>query len=640
MQMSSGDSAPELPITASVVPLVPAWRVDHAFTYAVPPSLAGRIRIGSVVRVPFGRRNVRGVVLGLGDETPQRDLQAVLSLPVELPLAPAPIDALFEWVAQRYVAPRGLALARCVPPRVRVRVGDALSLSGGPEALRLRAYSRGAALEQALGRSGGASWVLQSAPGEDRPGLIAELVAAAGRAGAGAALVVVPEVRYGSLVLDALQKIWPEAARVDSSQKDADRSRGWLALAAGHGLGLGGRAAVFAPIRQLGLAVVDEEHHRTYKEDRAPRYDARRVAEQRARLQGAQCVFVSASPSVELAYRAESTGHFVAPSREVERAARPLVELVDPPADRALSRELHRRIRDALRAGRRVALLAPRRGYARSLWCASCRRSLRCPECEAGVVYDRGPRRVRCPRCSFEATAPEECPSCGATDWRYLGAGSERLAEQLALSFPRATVARMDPDVVFDQTAGDEADIYLTTWIGTKPVLRPDVSLVGVLDADALIRRPDWRAAEDAYQALAAMAEWAGAAAAGGRLVVQTSEPAHHAVQAVVRADYRFFMTRELATRSELGYPPFSELVVAAASGAGSNEVLQRIRQACVSEGARVLGPVKMQPGRRRGEWHELLAKCRDVEAVAQRLRGILPTVPRGTTLRVDVDPR
>jgi primosomal protein N' (replication factor Y) len=237
---------------------------------------------------------------------------------------------------------------------------------------------------------------------------------------------------------------------------------------------------------------------------------------------------------------------------------------------------------------------------------------------------------------------PSVCPSCGASDWRYVGSGSERLAEQLASSFPRASVTRVDPDVL----AGDaprearqsEADIYVTTWIGTKDVLRPEVSLVAVLDADALIRRPDFRASERAYQALAEMAEWAGPAAEGGRLFVQTAEPAHHAVQAVARADYSFWLRRELEHRAELGYPPFSELVKITAGGPRAESLIEEAARICRVKGARVLGPIGVRLGA--GAARQVLIKAADANPIAEELRPLAAKVAPGDRLQVDVDPR
>jgi primosomal protein N' (replication factor Y) (superfamily II helicase) len=625
------------------VPLVRAWALDRSFRYSIPDELRGQIAIGSLVRVPLGRRKVRGIVVEVG-EVEDSALEKIRTLVVPVPLAPPPIRDLLRWVASRYVAPQPAAFERVVPPRVRIKPPVHEPLRGGPRPQLLLAYARGAELGGAIANGGSGVWCLRSLSGENRARLIAELVGCAARA-SGVAVVTVPEVRYGSVVLGGLQEEFPDCARLDSAQDDGTRAAGWLAMAAGNGLGAGGRGAVFVPAPELRLLVVDEEHHRTYKEDRSPRFDARSVAIERARLQGSICVLISVAPSLETGAAVVSGAFRIAePSRAADRAARPIVELMEKPRDRQLAHELHRRIHDRLRAGDKVGVLVPQRGYARALWCGACHRSVRCPVCEAGLRLDSAGETVRCPRCGFSGVTPSRCPTCKEQDFHMVGAGSERIAEQLGSMFPRARVHRVDPDTLLEagpQPARD-ADIYVTTWIGTKPALRPDVSLVAVLDADALIRMPDFRAAENAHRALVEMAEWAGPASSGGRLVLQTSEPSHHSIQAVVRADYRFFLERELAHRRELLYPPFSELVKVRASGEGYARLLGEVADGCKTLGAKVLGPIEVGSGGRPSSRPaaEVLVKHRDAQIIAEYLRVILPKVPASTRLRVDVDPR
>lgn len=624
---------------ASVIPLIPAWRVDRPFDYLVPDRSAGRIDIGSLVRIPFGHRRVRGIVVAVREGLAE-DLEEVTGLVLEAPIAPPPLPEVLDWMAERYSAPRGRVYARVVPPRVRVKVEEAGASMPAwkPDGSLLRAYEGGEDLAGALTSGRGGAWCVRAAADEERGPLIAELVSLVD----GTALVAVPEVRYGSRVIETVQRFFPHAVRVDSTLEEGERARGLLSLAMGASIGLGGRATVLAPARHPAVMIVDEEQHPSFKEDRSPRYDARRVALERARRGGSACVFVSSAPSLEWGWAAHQAGMgWVEPPRERARAARPLVHIARPP-ESGLSQELHRAVRAELRAGGRVGLLVPAPGYARVLWCASCRRSVRCPRCEAGMAFARGERSIGCPRCGITQPAPSICPSCSANEFRYVGAGSERWEEQLGHMFPRARIRRMDPDVLEaagrhpDRLVGD-ADIYVTTWIGTKPVIRPEVRLVGVLNADALIRRPDFRAAERAYQALTAMAEWAGPSGSGGRLLVQTEEPNHHAVQAVVRGDYRFFLQREAEQRRELDYPPFSELVKVRAAGK-AEELLEEVR-AAVSATDRILGPV---PVRERGSdlGLEVLIKTRDAQEVASALRVILPRVPKGSRLRVDADPR
>lgn len=647
--MSSSDSAPteqaEPPqLVASVVPLVPVWRVDRTFDYSVPPKLASVVEIGSLVRARFGARRVRGVVVGLAERT-DAGLEPIGGVVTAAPVAPPPIDKLFVWLSRRYIVPLGKAFARSVPPRVRVKATELPSF-GDTTSGDMAGYDRAPELVDAISTGAGGVWCFECVPGDDRAGLIGDLVAAALKTERGGALVCVPEVHYGSRILDGLGQRFEHVARVDSAQEDGHRSAAWLQIARGHRLGAGGRAAVLAPMRDLRLLVLDEEHHRTYKEDRAPRYDARRVAIERARLQGAVCVLMSTTPSVESAAAAlQGEYGWVVPTREARRAARPIVEVVPKETDRAISTNLHRRIKDALADGRRVALLAPARGYARSVWCAQCRRSLRCLRCEAGMHFDRGSSagdtvsQLRCPRCDLRTRPPDVCPHCSSTDFRWLGAGSERLAEQLSKSFPRARVAHVDRSTMSTAaTRGAEADVYVTTWIGTKAAVRPDVSLVGVIDADALIRRPHFRAAEQAFFVLGEMSEWAGAASEGGRLVVQCDEPNHYVLQALARADYRFFLERELQQREELRYPPYCELVRARVSGKDDSDVAKRVADACRGAGATVLGPIPIATTGENGA--EMLVKTDDAQAVAEVLRGILPEIPSTTRVTIDVDPR
>jgi primosomal protein N' (replication factor Y) len=641
---SAASRATERGVTVSVVPLVPAWRLDRTFDYTVPDKLRPVVRVGSLVRVPLGNRRTRAVVVSLGrsDDT---DLEPLVALVAGAPVAPGDLVEVFRWLARRYAVPLGRAFERAVPPRVRSKVAASDPVATGGGSVRLSRYEGAAELLEALRRKDAGTWCLRTRPGEDRGELISELVDCALGDG-GQALVAVPEVRFGSSVLDALGARWPQLARVDSAQPDNERAHAWLRIGAGAQLGGGGRSAVLAPAEHLRLIVIDEEHHLSFKEDRSPRYDARRVAIERARRQGATCVLLSSTPSAETAAPArDGTFGLVTPRASDARAARPVVETAEPPGDRVFSRTLHARISSALKAGEPVALLAPARGYSRALWCATCRRSVRCPVCEAGLFYDRVSGAVRCAHCRFEAPAPETCPACGATDFRYVGAGSERLSEQLSKSFPRATVGRMDPDVIGSPAdhPSPGVDIYVTTWIGTKPALRPPARLVGVLDADSMLRRPDFRAAENAYQALAAMAEWAGPASEGGRLLIQTAEPEHYAIQSVVRADYDFFVEHELKERAELEYPPFSELVKATSYGPRKQGLIERAAGVARAAGARVLGPIEVQTVVADGKLAdglEVLIKADDAEPVAIALRGILASVPAGSRLRVDVDPR
>lgn len=618
------------------MPFVPAWRVDKTFDYLVAEKHAAKVSIGALVRIGFGGRTVRGIVTALAEATPKRELDAIKGVVAKVPVAPPPLVELYDWLAERYVVPRGKAFARAVPPRVRVEVRSEPDPVVAVDPTTTVRYEGGGDLVAAIRNKAAGAFCFRVLPGEDRGRVVAEL-ASVGRAAERATIVAVPEVLYGSQVIESLAGHFPHLKRLDSAAGDAERSSGWLSMAAGASLGAGGRSAVFAPSPGLGLIVVVEEHHQTYKEDRAPRYHAVKVALKRAELQGAVCVLISPTPSMETGWAAAS-GRFasVIAGRNERRAARPLIEVIEREADRPISHVMHERIASHLQSGERVALLAPSGAFARAVWCAACRRSLRCPVCEAGLFFERSRRAVVCGRCGFRGEAPDTCPTCNGADFRFVGAGTERLGEQLAKAFPRARVARVDPSNPAG-SAHSDADVYVTTWIGTKPELRPDVSFVGVLDADWLIRRPDFRASESAYHALVEMAEWAGPASVGGRLVVQSSDPSHHAIQALVRADYDYFLEREAEVRRELSYPPFTELIRLSARGPGARAALEDLIGRLPQRGLKVLGPVERGPAQ---PGIEALLKCESAEAIALELRGILKEMTRATSIAVDVDPR
>ncbi|MDQ3986506.1 MAG: primosomal protein N' [Actinomycetota bacterium] len=617
--------------------------MDRKFDYAVGDSLRDVVRVGTLVAVRFGNRNVRAVVVEIEERPADPALESIARAVVSAPLAPIPLTDLYEWLALRYVVPRGRAFARAVPPRVRVKatVGD-IRITETTSALP--SYGGGAALLDAIRAGNDGVWCVRPVGADDREDLVGHLISASIEASGGAAIVTVPEVGYGAPLLDRLERDHPSIVRMDSFRSDADRSTAWVSMAEGAPIGGGGRASVFAPAPSLRLILVDEEHHPAYKEERSPRYDARRVALKRADLQGAACVFITATPTVETGWELLG-GRWaeVAPDRSQQKEARPVVEVAPIPHDRTLGRAMYERIKDALSKQKRVALLATARGYARTLWCAECRRSLRCPVCEAAVSFDRHPAsgrsRVRCPRCDFVGGVPQFCPTCGSNRWRHIGAGAERLEEQVAKAFPHSSVARVDPDALPDGR-GDfaDSDIYVTTWIGTKAAIRPPVSFVGVLNADALIRRADFRSAERAYHALAEMAAWAGPSNKGGRLLVQSDEPAHHAIQAVARADYHYFLEKEIEQRRELRYPPFSELIHVTAFGPGSARLAKDVAERARANSGLVLGPM-VKTRTQNGGRAELLIKCEDADKMGSMLRPLAADVAMPDRLRVDVDP-
>lgn len=341
---------------------------------------------------------------------------------------------------------------------------------------------------------------------------------------------------------------------------------------------VGARSAVFAPLPDLGMIVVDEEHDTSYKQNETPRYHARDIAIVRARMNRAVCILGSATPSVE-SYRNSEIGK----STRIELLSRatsgtlPRVQLVDMRAEKAesdgqmvLSRVLEQAVKDRTQAGEQVILLLNRRGFAPVVLCPLCGWIAQCADCLVSLTYHSADSRLRCHYCNETAPRPEVCGECGFNPLIYLGAGTQKAEAYLMAAFPGARVARMDADTtsgkggharILGRFAAREIDILIGTQMLAKGHDYPAVTLVGVINADAGLTLPDFRAAEQAFQLLTQVAGRAGRGERPGEVYIQTYRPKHYAVQAAAAHDYAGFYRQEIEHRRNAGYPPFRRMV-------------------------------------------------------------------------------
>jgi primosomal protein N' (replication factor Y) len=345
---------------------------------------------------------------------------------------------------------------------------------------------------------------------------------------------------------------------------------------------IGARSAVFAPCRDLGLLVIDEEHERAYKQDRPPRYDARTVAAERCRREEAALLLGSATPSIETYWRfsEDSTDRrIVELSQRIDDRPLPAVEIVDMREETRLGRtgtfseRLSDALSDCLEEGNQAILFLNRRGFSTFVMCRECGFALRCPDCDVSLTFHYGSKSMRCHHCEHQAAVPDICPSCEGVDIGFHGLGTERVADQVQREFPRASVCRMDRDTtskkgahgnILREFASGKANVLVGTQMIAKGLDLPDVTLVGVLNADVGLNRPDFRAAEHTFQLLAQVAGRAGRAGKPGEVIVQTYNPDNYAIQCASRHDYATFYREELERRRQVRgspYPPFGHLL-------------------------------------------------------------------------------
>ncbi len=459
--------------------------------------------------------------------------------------------------------------------------------------------------------------------------LLREVVVRQGRG----AIVLVPEIALTPQTVARFRaQFGDDVAVLHSALSDGERYDAWRALASGaRRIAIGARSAVFAPLRDLGAIIVDEEHEASYKQGEAPRYHAREVAIMRTRMARAICVLGSATPALESWHNAQR-GKFTLLELPERAMGRPLppVRVVDlrRPArskertSRILSPPLAQAIGRTLERGEQTILLLNRRGYATFVQCRSCGEVFRCGECNVSLTWHRARRRLVCHYCFREEPTPVQCGSCASADLSFLGVGTEQVEREVADGFPHARVARMDVDTtsarwshheILDRVERREVDILLGTQMIAKGLDFPGVTLVGVVNADVAMNLPDFRATERTFQLLTQVAGRAGRGPAGGEVLIQTALPGHYAITAAISHDYGAFVERELAERRPARYPPHTRMTNAVLSGLDERAVQDAVTSAAAwteetlrtetIPGVLLTGPAPCPIDRIRGRW-------------------------------------
>ena len=672
--------------------------------------------VGAVVEIPLGRRQERGVVVR---EATDDDIPAGISLKPAGDTGgrvPPELVELALRIADRYATPPARALKLVLPPTGNAPPPDPW-LAAAPDAV-VKGVRQAAILAAATDASGPLSDIaarsgstpgavrklladgrlveidapkpqLESSlePNEDQAAAILRLEQAVDGSGEGSrelllhgvtgsgktevflraaahalaqgrgVIILVPEISLAPQTAARVRRRFGSLVEVlHSGLAQGERARVWQRLESGEARVLvGARSAILAPMRDLGLIVVDEEHEIAYKQESDPRYDARTVALMRARAAKAAVVFASATPRPE-AWRALE--HIKLPTRVGGKL--PPVEIVDLSRDGhyPLSRTLASALGEIERDGGRAMILLNRRGAALALHCRACGRGFGCPSCDVSLVLHQHPPRLVCHHCAHSEPSPTRCPGCGAVDITRIGAGTERLESEIADRFGGLTVLRLDGDVAARVGALEEV---LTTFaatdravlVGTQIVAKghdfPDVRLAAVIDADLGLAMPDFRAEERSFALLAQLAGRAGREGSGGRVILQTWDPAQRVVRLAARHAVDEFLDGELARREALRYPPFSRLVRVVVDAPVADAPMVFLdgladALAVMVPDDDVLGPAPLIRLRDRYRAH-LLLRTQRAEHAARAIHAVL--ADRHTSLRaadarvvVDVDPQ
>jgi primosomal protein N' (replication factor Y) len=595
--------------------------------------------------------------------------------------------------AGKAVEPQRLArLARCGPGPVEALVSKGLARrvvrrvetttvlldeTPAPEAcvtLNVDQLTAWASLEQGLRQGGFHAFLLYGVTGSGKTEIYLRAIEEVVRQGK-EALVLVPEISLTPQTIQRFRGRCGEVAVLHSHLGNAERGAHWRRVAAGQvQVVVGARSAVFAPARRLGLIVIDEEHEATFKQESTPRYHARDVAVMRARLEGIPIVLGSATPSLESWHNAERGQYTLLslPSRVLDRPL-PQVALIDLRHEglgrgrfHALSPTLERAMHDALRAGGQVMLLLNRRGFSTYLHCPACGAVESCRFCDLALTYHRERSVALCHYCGYERNPPERCPQCQQATVRYQGMGTEKLQAEIEEKFPGYVVRRMDSDTM--RRPGSHGRVLaafrrglIHILLGTQMIAKgldfPNVTLVGVVNADMGLHIPDFRSAERTFQLLAQVAGRTGRGPRGGRVLVQTYNPDQPAIALAAAHDYAAFVAIELAHRRAHHYPPYQRLArliirskdqdAAAAFADRMAAAFAPALQALPASGGtpaevRLLGPAEAPVFRLKGYYRfHFQLQSSSAAALHHLLRAVLPALrpPTGVEFTVDVDP-
>ena len=482
------------------------------------------------------------------------------------------------------------------------------------------------------------------------------------------AILLVPEIGLTPAVAADLHKIFGnEVAILHSALTNRERAEQWHRIRREEArMVVGTRSAVFAPVSDLALIIVDEEHDGSYKQEETPRYHARDVAVMRAKMTNAMVVLGSATPSLESYFNATKNKYVLVELRDrVEQRPLPEVEIIDmrqefqeTGQEQVISRKLAAEIRERLERKEQAMVLLNRRGYSPVVLCRSCGKSLECKNCAIALTHHKRARKMECHYCGYTAPVPQHCIHCGSEYVYFLGTGSEKLEELLHGMFPQARIGRLDRDTVrgrddFERVLGALDAGELDLLVGTQMIAKGHdvhgVTLVGVVGADMALGMPDFRAAERTFQLLTQVAGRAGRGGVPGKVVLQTFFPDHYAVQYAAQHDFTGFYDKELRFRSWMHYPPYSALANVLVRSNKLDEALRwsgRIGKwfdKTRHEGIRVLGPAAAPILRLKQDYrYHFVLKSPSREKLNGLLRAMLAhamseKIPR-TQVIVDVD--
>lgn len=651
--------------------------IDRTFHYSIPDRLASDIAIGKRVFVPFAHRSVVGYIVGLTDHADVKEVKEIAGVIDREPMVSDEILSLCRWIADNYFCSWGEAIQATIPggiKRGKTSLGSRLkephiNIADFPQSTphdlneeqdkALKAISEDIEkrkhevfLLHGITASGKTEVYLQSI----------DLVLKKGRQ----AIMLVPEISLTPQTIERfVSRFGSRVAVIHSKLTAARRFLEWKRIRDGEvDIVVGARSAIFSPVKDLGLIIIDEEHETSYKQDDVPRYHARDVAEERARLKSCPLILGSATPSLESYYKAKAGEYrFVRLTKRIEERLLPKVKIVDMRMELAtrkkiamFSKVLLDAIDKTIKSGKQAMIFLNRRGFSTFINCKKCGFVLKCKRCDTVLVYHFDQKKLLCHYCDYHDKPPDICPKCRSSYISYFGIGTEKVESDISHNFPNVKIARMDSDTTtksgsHDRILGEFKSGKIEVLVGTQMIAKgldfPAVTLVGVVSADVSLNIPDFRSSERTFNLLTQVAGRAGRGEDGGEVIVQTYVPGHYSILAAAKHDYEKFYQEEIISRKELLFPPFINLVKVMVRARNIDEA-EKAALALAADIRKtagdilVCGPAPAPMSRLRGYYrYNIILKHKDRSVMCAFLKKALSAFhkPHGVLIAVDVDP-
>ncbi len=641
---------------------VPVWQ---SFTYTIPEENREDDLVGKRVEVRFGSRVMIGFAIGSSE-----------TLPSNFPLAPEAVKpvlrvvdaepifglreiALARWISAFYLCAEGEALAAMLPSGKKESDTGSLTFDDddfSPARAALSAEQE-AAVRGILDGDDARPAYLYGVTGSGKTEVFLQAAEAVLARGKGI-IYLVPEIALTHQVIESvIERFGKEAAVLHSGLSGSKRLAEWMRIKRGEAhVVVGARSAIFAPLGNLGLVIIDEEHDGSYKSGTTPRYHARQVAMRRCADEKCPLVMGSATPSIEAWYQMKEGAIRTFPlTKRLAGGAPPEIRIVNlAGTEGSLSPTLIREIREAKTAGRQSIIFLNRRGFTHFFRCNTCGFELKCKNCSVPLTWHKTDGVMKCHYCGWQVKPPTVCPECGSLDVGYAGFGTEFIEEEVRRTFPDCAVQRVDTDTLtkkgelkraLDEFRGGKTDILLGTQMVAKGLNFPGVRLVGIALADTGLHMPDFRAAERTFALIVQVAGRAGRFFPDGRVIIQTWSPTNPAIAFASRSDVEGFYTWELEQRKELGFPPYSRLVrlvfrsKSAETAAEGAEGAAAIIGNYLGGAGELLGPAECPLAVISGNYrHHILLRGLQLAPMARAVRRFMTEYKSKTSLYIEID--